>query len=342
MRKMTSAAFAALLMTASAHAADTVTIVDWGGDFQAGLKASVYDPFAEEFGVDVVLDTWQGGYGNLRARLESGVSGWDIIEVEAEEQALGCADGLLAEIDWEGLGVAGDFIPEAVKDCGVGSILWSIGLGWNGDNVSEAPDSWADFFDLETFPGKRSLRRGPKYALEIALLGDGVPADEIYDVLATDEGVDRAFAKLDTIKDELIFWEGGTQPIQTLASGDTVLSAIYSPDFLKSRQDGINLGLMWDESFYQFDYWVVAATAPQDVAQEFLSVWARPEVQANFVASQDYGPANSKALDLVDAERAKDLPSAVENIENAIATDTEFWVDHVEMLTERFEQWASQ
>ncbi len=197
-----------------AHASEPLTVVDWGGIFQDGLKKVLYDPYTQQTGNQIILDTWQGGIGTLRAKLESGVSSWDVIEVEAEEEALGCQDGLFKRIDWSAIGDKADYIPGAATECGVGTILWNVGLAWNKDKTNEAPKSWKDFFDLQKYPGKRSLRRGPKYALEIALLGDGVEPGDVYKVLNTPQGVERAFAKLDTIKSSLIFWEGGSQPIQ--------------------------------------------------------------------------------------------------------------------------------
>ncbi|MBB3386227.1 MULTISPECIES: extracellular solute-binding protein [unclassified Rhizobium] len=343
MKIVNSVAFClSLLVPIGAHASESLTVVDWGGIFQEGLKQVLYDPYTRQTGNQIVLDTWQGGIGTLRAKLASGVSNWDVIEVEAEEEALGCQDGLFKPINWEVVGYKSDYIPGAATECGVGTILWSVGLAWNKDKTVEAPKSWKDFFDLKKYPGKRSLRRGPKYALEIALLGDGVAPADLYKVLNTPEGVDRAFAKLDTIKDNLIFWEGGSQPIQTLTSGDTVLSAIYSSDFLKSQQDGVNVGMLWDESFYQTDYWVVAANAPEKETNEFLALWSKPETQASFVKIRDYGPANSKAVPLIDKTRLKDLPIAPENIAHAIQTDSGFWVAHIEELNARFEQWSSK
>ena len=69
----------------------------------------------------------------------------------------------------------------------------------------------ADFFDAEKFPGKRGLKKAPKALLEMALMGDGVPADQVYEALATPEGLDRAFAKLDTIKRDVVWWESGAR-----------------------------------------------------------------------------------------------------------------------------------
>ena len=62
-----------------------------------------------------------------------------------------------------------------------------------GDN---GPSNWAEFWDLENFPGKRGMHGKVNYNLEAALMADGVPMQEVYDTLATDEGTARAWAKL--------------------------------------------------------------------------------------------------------------------------------------------------
>ena len=85
-----------------------------------------------------------------------------------------------------------------------------------------------DFFDLERFPGRRGMRRSPVANLEFALMGDGVPAEEVYAVLDTRAGVERAFRKLDTIKDEVVWWETGAQPPQMLADGEVLMSTAYN------------------------------------------------------------------------------------------------------------------
>lgn len=43
-------------------------------------------------------------------------------------------------------------------------------------------------------------------------MADGVPAADVYKVLATKEGQDRAFAKLDELKPNIQWWESGAQP----------------------------------------------------------------------------------------------------------------------------------
>ncbi|MEL6078769.1 extracellular solute-binding protein, partial [Stenotrophomonas maltophilia] len=81
----------------------------------------------------------------------------------------------------------------------------------NADKLKAPPGSWADFWDTKQFPGKRGLRKGAKYTLEFALMADGVPRDQVYQVLRQPGGVDRAFRKLDQIKTQIQWWESGAQ-----------------------------------------------------------------------------------------------------------------------------------
>jgi spermidine/putrescine-binding protein len=151
-----------------------------------------------------------------------------------------------------------DFIEGAATECGVGTIVWSTQIGYDAGRIDEAPQSWADFWNTEKWPGTRALRRGPKYTLEFALMADGVPAGEVYDVLRTEEGVERAFAKLDELRDNLIWWEAGAQPLQMLASGEVVMTSIYNGRMTGSNRDeGTNFAGVWPGSIYSIDSWVI-------------------------------------------------------------------------------------
>jgi hypothetical protein len=211
-----------------AHARD-FTVVSWGGAYQDAQRQIYFEPFAAEAGLRLLEDVWNGGVGAIRAKVEGGASDWDVVQVETEELVIGCEEGLYEPIDWGRIGVGeADLIPGAHHECGVGTIVWSTVLAYDGDRIAEGPKGWADFFDTARFPGKRGLRRGPQYALEFALIADGVPVEEVYPVLATAEGVDRAFARLDAIKGDIVWWEAGAQPPQLLAAGEVVMTSAYN------------------------------------------------------------------------------------------------------------------
>lgn len=269
---------------------------------------------------------------------------WDAVQVEAEELALGCADGLYETIDWDKMGGKGKFLESAVNDCGVGAIVWSTAIAYDGDKLKEGPVSWADFWNVEKFPGKRSLRKGPKYTLEFALLADGVSKDELYDVLATDEGVERAFKKLGELKPHIVWWESGAQPLQFLASGEVAMTSAYNGRITGiNRTEGKNFKVVWPGSIYAVDSWVVLKDAEnKDAAQDFIAFASLPEHQAKLPEFVAYGLPNKEAAARVPPEFAKDLPTDPVNMKEAISLNVDFWIDNAETLTQRFNAWLAQ
>ncbi|MEZ5862072.1 MAG: ABC transporter substrate-binding protein [Geminicoccaceae bacterium] len=339
------AALVAFAATATAAQARDLTVVSWGGAYQDAQREIYFAPFTAATGIALTEDSWNGGIGALRAKAE-GPASWDVIQVEADELVLGCEEGTIVPLDWEMLGGEDQFLPAAVHECGVGAIVWATVLAYDGDRYPDnPPSSWADFFDTETYPGPRALRGGPRQALEFALMGDGVPPDQIYDVLATDEGIERAFAKLDSIRDSLIFWEAGAQPPQLLASGEVVMTSAYNGRITAANQDeGRNFQIAWDAGFvYQIDSWVVLANSDkQDEAMQLIAFMSDPERQKLLPPFIPYGPTHKEAAAKVDPAVLPNVPTAPENIGHGLFFDRDFWVDRVEDLTARFNAWAAQ
>jgi putative spermidine/putrescine transport system substrate-binding protein len=343
-RGILPAALAAMAMAGSASAA-SVTVASWGGAYQDAQRELYFEPFQQETEHSLVEDSWNGGIGALRAKAE-GAPTWDVVQVEADELVLGCEEGMLLPIDWEAMGGQERFLPAAVHECGLGTIVWSTALAYDADRFADNPPaSWADFFDTEKYPGKRALRRGPRQALEFALMADGVPLEEVYDMLATDEGIDRAFAKLDTIKGDLVWWEAGAQPPQLLASGEVVMTSAYNGRITAANlNEGKNFKIAWDGGYvYQIDSWVVVANAQQpEAAMEFIAYTMNADKQAEMAKRLAYGPTVQDAAEVLSPEIAANIPASPANIESGLFFDTEYWVDNVERLNERFNAWAAQ
>jgi putative spermidine/putrescine transport system substrate-binding protein len=280
----------------------------------------------------------------LQAKVKAGVPNWDVVEVEAEELALGCADGIYEKLDWAKLGGEDAYLPAAVSECGVGNIVWSTGLSYDGDKLAEGPKTWADFWDTQKFPGKRGLRKGPKYALEFALMADGVPADQVYEVLSGEGGVDRAFKKLDELKADIIWWDAGAQPLQLLSSGQVVMTSAYNGRISGiNRTEGKKFGFVFPGSVYAIDSWVILKDSPnKDAAMDFIAYSSKAENQAKLPEFIAYGLPNLGANKLVPEQFQKELPTTDENISGAVALDVDFWTDNSEELTQRFNAWLAQ
>jgi putative spermidine/putrescine transport system substrate-binding protein len=267
---------------------------------------------------------------------------WNLVEVESPELARGCDEGMFEELDPALFGDEANYIDGAIQPCGVGFFVWSTVLAYNADKLKTAPTGWADFWDVAKFPGKRGLRKGAKYTLEFALMADGVAPKDVYQVLATDEGVDRAFRKLDELKPHIQWWEAGAQPPQYLASGDVVMSSAYNGR-IAAVQDESNLQVVWNGGIYDFDAWAIPKGAKdQEAARQFIAFSVQPEQQKAYAENIAYGPANKQAIDLLPKERLALMPTTPENIANQVAIDVTFWADYGEQLEQRFNAWAAK
>ena len=336
---------AALAMAATSAQARDLTVVSFGGTFQDAQRELFFTPFAEASGQPVLEDAWDGGYGVLQSKVRAGQPNWDVVQVEAEELALGCDDGIYERLDWDKLGGMDSYIPGGASECGAGHIVWSVAIAYDGDRLTEEqPESWADFWDVEKFPGKRGLRKSAKYALEAALLADGVDGADLYDVLSSPEGVERAFAKLDELKSDLVWWEAGAQPLSMLQTGDVVMSSVYNGRVTGlNRTEGTNLQLVWNQSIYAVDSWVILAGAEnKDAGQDFIAFANAPENLSKLPESIAYGLPVIAAAAMIPDEFASDLPTHEENLAVSINLDVDYWIDNSEELTTRFNAWVAQ
>jgi len=207
----------ALGLVAAQAKAETVTVVSWGGAYTKSQIKAYHEPFTAKTGIAIQSEDYNGGLAEVKAQVEAGNVTWDLVDVEVSDVVRGCDEGLLETIDHSilppspsGTPAAEDFLSGSLYECGIPTIVWSTIYAYDKTKFSgSAPSTIGDLFDTKKFPGKRGLRKAPKVNLEFALIADGVPTDKVYEVLGTPEGVDRAFAKLDTIKGDVIWWEAG-------------------------------------------------------------------------------------------------------------------------------------
>lgn len=318
-----------------------LTVISFGGANQAAQAQAYYQPFQRATGTRVLAGEYNGEMAKVKAMVEARRVSWDVLEVEAPELARGCDEGLFERLDPALAGGRAEVVDGALQPCGIGIFVWSNVLAYNADKLKTAPRGWADFWDVKRYPGKRGMRRGAKYTLEIALLADGAAAKDIYRILATPAGVERAFKKLAQLKPHIQWWEAGAQAPQYLASGDVVMSSAYNGRIASAQQEGRNLKIVWDGSLYDFVYWAVPKGAQEGVAaRRFIAFASRPETQAAYSRQMAYGPINRKAMTLLAPGRQLELPTAPQNMKNAVKVDLEFWADHGESLEQRFNAWA--
>lgn len=337
------AALAVLTMMAFTAQAETLTVVSFGGVNKDAQDKAFYKPFAAAGKGTIEPGEYNGEMARIRAMVETGQVGWDVVEVEGPELLRGCDEGLFEPLDWSKLGNESDFVPGAVSECGAGIFLWSTVLTYDAKKLKQAPTGWNDFWDTKKFPGKRALRKSAKFTLEIALLADGVKREDIYKVLATPAGVDRAFKKLDQIKPNIQWWESGAQPLQWLVSGDVVMTSAYNGRISAAQKEGHDFNIIWNNSIYDLDSWaIIKGSKHKALAEQFIAFANQPENQKVFAENIPYGPTNKNTSKLIEPGLLAQLPTAPDNLANSLQVDTNFWIEHGEDLEQRFNAWASK
>ena len=332
----------AAVMAIPAMAQSQITVVNFGGANGAAQKKAYFEPF-EKTGTKVVQVEYNGEQAKIKAMVEAKKVTWDVVEVESPDINRGCDEGLFEKLDWSKLSPKGDFQPAAVHECGVGAFVWSTVMAYNADKLKTAPVTWADFWDVKKFPGKRGMRKGPRYNLEFALMADGVAPADVYKVLATKDGADRAFKKMTELKPNIQFWEAGAQPPQFLVAGDVAITTAYNGRIDAAQREGKNLAITWTGGIYDLDFWVMPKGTPnKDAAQKFIAMAASADEQAEYTKHISYGPTNNKALAKIDPKILAMLPTSPANSKTALQFNISFWADQGEALEKRFAAWAAQ
>lgn len=330
-----------LAFATSGMAAD-LTVVSFGGANKDAQIKAFYKPWEAAGNGKVIAGQYNGEMAKVKAMVDTNSVSWSLVEVESPELARGCDEGMFETLDPARFGSPENFVTGAIQPCGVGFFVWSTVLAYNADKLSSAPTGWADFWDTQKFPGKRGLRKGAKYTLEFALMADGVAPKDVYSVLATPAGVDRAFKKLDQLKPDIQWWEAGAQPPQYLASGDVVMSSAYNGR-IAAVQNESNLKIVWNGGIYDFDSWAIPKGAKDlSEAQKFIAFSVQPEQQKIYSENIAYGPANKLAVPLLPKALLKDMPTTPENIANQVPMNVVFWADYGEQLEQRFNAWAAK
>ncbi|WP_339756528.1 extracellular solute-binding protein [uncultured Hoeflea sp.] len=347
----------------AADMADSMTIVSWGGAYQKSQINAYAEPYKEMHSeVEVIWDESSNeAVAKLRAMNEAGNITWDLVDVVAADAIRLCDEGLAMEYDPDELLAEGndgspaseDFGDLIVSDCFIPQIVYSTTFGYRTDMVGDTPPtSICDVFDLEKYPGKRALEKRPINNMEWALLCDGVAKADVYDVLETEEGQAQALAKLDTIKDQVVWWSAGADTPQLLADGEVVMGSTYNGRlFSLIEEQDQPVAMLWDAQVFDLDGWIIPAGLPEDrLARvkdfvKFATDTQRLADQAKYIS---YGPARKSSAPLVGKhedlgiDMAPHMPTDPNNSKNTFLYNYTWWADYRDDLDAKFQAWLAQ
>ncbi|HWF65592.1 MAG TPA: extracellular solute-binding protein, partial [Rhizomicrobium sp.] len=281
-------------------------IVTWSGEYGRAQRAAMIEPYRDIGHVDTQPAEWDGDLSEVRRAVASHNYKGDVIDFELPKAVEACREGLLEKFDastlpagQDGTGAANDFVPGAIGDCFVASVAYSQVIFF-AHNSFRGPDPATvnDFFDVAKYPGPRALRPGAKINLEMALLADGVRPKDIYKTLSTEDGVTRAFKKLDSIKPILVWWRNPGEPARMIQDRRAVFATALNGDVFDAR--AALPGIIWDRQLYEFDVFGVPKGDPnKQRAFDFIR-WATGSKPLAGVADWvALGPARRSSWPLV-------------------------------------------
>ena len=323
------------------HEGTTLTFASFGGVYQEAQRLGWLEPYSALTGV-VFQESEESSNATIKAQVEAGNVEWDVVDVGNDFGLDGNAD-LLEEIDYS-LVKQDEILDGFATKYRVGDITYGVVLAYNTEKTAgQVPAGWADYFDIAKFPGKRGMWDYSEGGIfEVALMADGVAPKDLYTTGPGGVGLDldRAIKKLDTIKDEFVWWTSGAQSQELIGSGEVAMTLIWNGRGWSAKNtDGKPVEMQWNEQIVTSDYFVVPKGSPnKDAAMKFIAYTICAENNAKPSNYIPYGPTNINAQPAPD--KLADL--SVSNVDNAGYFDDEWLVNNYDMINNAYKEWRTR
>ncbi len=343
-RRGLAAAAGALAMAfvVGASAQTTIVVNGSGGSVQQIIDKAIDEPFTKETGIKIRA-TAPMSLPKLKAMMETGNIEWDVTELDGGILAIASKNDWLEPIDYSIVDPDNVLPAIAKKKNALVNAVYSTIMAYRTDKfpAGKGPKNWRDVWNVKDFPGPRSLQNSVQTNLEFALLADGVPLNDIYTVLSTPAGIDRAFKKLDEIKPHVVkWWSAGAEPVQMLADGEVFISTAWNGRITKLQQDCTQEEIVWNEGGLNLALLGIPKGAKHRMeAMQYLHYWTKPELVAEFARGIPYPGFVPGLEEQLDPEYAKALPTYPANAKVQFEVNEAFWAEHREALTERWNAW---
>ena len=341
---------------APSGAEGAIRVASWGGAYEAAQRRAIFEPFAAATGTSVEVVVHDGRPETVGSR--AGPEAWDAVDMTEDQAIAACRAGLLRPLDHAavlqpapGVPLKRDFMPGSFRRCSVAQNAFATVIAYNDDAFPGIkPRRVEDFFDLDGFPGGRAVERSPDAILEWALMAEGVPASQVYDLLSTDRGLRLAFRKLDEIRDAIVWWEDVAEPGEMLRRGQVSMAAGYNGRFFAAAHgESAPVVIVWDGRIIGYEVWAIPAASRQpEAAEAFVRFATAPQSMARLAENIPYGPTRRSAMDRIGLEPEKrfpmrdHLPNAPRHADRALARDSDWYASTATLRQRRFASWIER
>lgn len=313
-----------------------MVVSSWGGAYEKAFKQAMAEPFEKKTGIKVIVTSYPDT-AKMKAMVDSGNIEWDVVDVEDRMFLRGVKMGLFDPLDYTIIDKK-DIYPDVVHPYGVGIEYWAGIIAYNKGKfpTGKHPKSWANFWDVKQFPGKRALYDDPYKMLEVALIADGVPKDKLYPL-----DMDRAFRSLDKIKKDIsVWWTKGAQPAQLLTDKEVDLTYAYQSRIAVIKREGAPVEIEWNQGVLSSEFLaIMKGSKNKKEAMELIAFSTQPKPQADFQHMISCGPINQKAWNHMDLKAYPDIPTIPARLKNYVLVDAGWWAENEGLALERWSTW---
>ncbi|KQU88113.1 hypothetical protein ASD00_29340 [Ensifer sp. Root31] len=339
LRRRAAGLFGAAVLASIASSAvaenTSLTIAGFGGNLQNDLRKTLWQPAADAAGVELREET-HDGLAAVRVQVQSGSPTWDVVHLGADECAVGGQEGLFEPLDYKVISTDG-FDKLAYGENWIATNTYSVVLAWRSDVYKDKkPQGWKDFWDTETFPGRRALSTYPQEMLEVALMGSGADKDKLYPLDSK-----RAFEALEKIKKDIaVWWSSGAQSAQLIKDHEVDMIAIWGSRVASVINDGAPVEFTYQDAILGYGCLAILKGSPNAAAaQKFIAGVVAPETQARIPEMMPYyGPPNSRAFEV--KKFAPDVLAksnmSPENIKKQTFLNANWWRDNNALVREDY------
>ena len=152
---------------------------------------------------------------------------------------------------------------------------------------------------------------------------------EVYNVLDSEEGIERALDKIRSIKDHIaVWWTSGAMHAQLMKDGEVDMTTGWNGRFDVAKKDGAKVSYDYKTGIMDWEGYGIPKGAPQkDLAMKYIAEMMKPEYMANFVKHITYGPTNKLAYEngLIEDSLARSLPSHPDNAKHQLTLKTAWY-----------------